>query len=154
MHMQYLVLAAMATAVVLTAQANDSAGFVGTGGIQYLKSKDVAMQREDLFVSKNKIEVAYEFANLSGRDVTETVLFPLPPMISHSDGDFADGKDLTNSFKIWVNGQRVTPKTHVRALLYPLKNGAYDYDGTLLDVTAAFKRCGVSAWPSSCSAEK
>ncbi len=144
MRMHYLGLAVMAATAVLTAQANDSAGFVGTGGIQYLKSKDVVMQREDLFVSKNKIEVAYEFTNPSSHDVTETVLFPLPPMISHSDGDFADAQALINSFKIWVNGQAVAPKTHVRALIYPMKNGAYDYEGKLLDVTAGFKRCGVS----------
>ena len=58
--------------------ANDSTGFVGTGGIQYLKSPHIAMQTEDLFISKTQIRVDYQFKNLSQHDITETILFPLP----------------------------------------------------------------------------
>lgn len=36
--------------------ANDSTGYVGTGGIQYLKNAQVAMQSEDLFISKKIIK--------------------------------------------------------------------------------------------------
>ncbi|MEG0488976.1 MAG: DUF4424 family protein, partial [Acinetobacter sp.] len=36
--------------------ANDSVGYVGTGGIEYLKNKNIAMQSEDLFISKKKIK--------------------------------------------------------------------------------------------------
>ena len=35
--------------------ANDSTGFVGTGGIQYLKSPHIAMQTEDFFISKTQV---------------------------------------------------------------------------------------------------
>lgn len=36
--------------------ANDSTGYVGTGGIQYLKNSQIAMQSEDLFISKNELK--------------------------------------------------------------------------------------------------
>lgn len=39
--------------------ANDSTGYVGTGGIQYLKNSQIAMQSEDLFISKKIIKVDY-----------------------------------------------------------------------------------------------
>ena len=42
-----------------SAFANDSTGYVGTGGIEYLKNKNIAMQREDLFISKKLIKVDY-----------------------------------------------------------------------------------------------
>ena len=36
------------------------------------------MQSEDLFISKKIIKVDYLYKNLSNKDVTETILFPLP----------------------------------------------------------------------------
>jgi len=41
------------------ALANDSTGYVSTGGIEYLKNKNIAMQSEDLFISKKIIKVDY-----------------------------------------------------------------------------------------------
>lgn len=41
--------------------ANDSTGFVATGGVQYLKNPKISMQSEDLFISKNIIRVNYQF---------------------------------------------------------------------------------------------
>ena len=41
--------------------ANDSTGYVGTGGIQYLKNKNIAMQSEDLFISKKIITLYKNF---------------------------------------------------------------------------------------------
>jgi len=40
--------------------ANDSTGFVATGGVQYLKNPKISMQSEDLFISKNIIRVNYQ----------------------------------------------------------------------------------------------
>ncbi len=41
--------------------ANDSTGYVATGGVQYLKNKDIQMFSEDLFISKKNIKVDYQF---------------------------------------------------------------------------------------------
>ncbi len=52
--------------------ANDSTGFVATGGVQYLKNPKISMQSEDLFVSKKQIRVDYQFKNLTDQDIQET----------------------------------------------------------------------------------
>lgn len=34
--------------------ANDSTGYVSTGGIKYIKNKNIAMESEDLYISEKK----------------------------------------------------------------------------------------------------
>ena len=121
----------------VTAQANDSTGFVETGGIQYLKNPHIEMQREDLYISQRQIRVAYSFKNNSAQDITETVLFPLPEVSAGYDGDFADTAGLINSFRIWADGKAVKPQIHVRAF-FETK------DGKKADMTAKLKQCGLS----------
>ncbi len=65
------------------AQANDSTGTVSTGGVEYIKNEHIAMQKENLFISQDKIKVEYEYRNLTDKDITETVLFPLPEVMLH-----------------------------------------------------------------------
>lgn len=127
------------------AQANDSTGYVGTGGVQYLKNNNISMHSEDLYISKDKIRVNYEFKNLSNKDITETVLFPLPPVPSQLESDFADTTRLVDSFKILSNGKAITPKTHVRTFMYPIvmKNGEKTYADKAVDTTELFKACGI-----------
>ena len=120
-----------------TAQANDSTGFVETGGIQYLKNQHIEMQREDLYISQQQIRVSYTFKNNSAQDITETVLFPLPEIPATPDGDFADTAGLINSFRIWADGKAVKPQIHVRAF-FETK------DGKKADMTAKLKQCGLS----------
>ena len=105
--------------LTVSAHANDSAGWIATGGVQYLKSKDIRMVSEDLYISTDKIRVQYEFANDSTQAVQETILFPLPAMRSDDDndgGDFADIQGMHNSFKIWVNKKPVKPQKNLRVL--------------------------------------
>lgn len=127
--------------------ANDSVGYVGTGGIRYLKNASVAMQSEDLFISKSEVRVTYQFKNLSVEDVRETVLFPLPKMHpqEYSDSDYADLAGLIDSFRVQVNGQPVTPEVHVRAFM-PIfdENGMIDLSAPADDITEDLQRCGLS----------
>lgn len=130
--------------IALPATANDSTGYVATGGVTYLKNKHITMQSEDLYISKDRIEVAYDFKNLSDKSITETVLFPLPRLPALHDSDFADTKATFDSFKIWANGKPVAHKTHARAFMHPLdKAGEPDFDKKPVDVTAEFKACQV-----------
>lgn len=124
--------------------ANDSTGYVGTGGIEYLKNKNIAMQSEDLFISKKLIQVDYQFKNLSQRDITETVLFPLPKAQNYIEHDFADVNGLVESFKVTVNGKALKPKAHVRAFL-PSNANEYNQDENFqADVTSALLKCGLT----------
>ncbi|TCB74661.1 DUF4424 family protein [Acinetobacter sp. ANC 4177] len=116
--------------------ANDSTGYVATGGVQYLKNKDIQMFSEDLFISKKNIKVDYQFKNLSNKDVTETVLFPLPIVENFFESDFADTEKLLKSFKVQVNGKTIQPEMHVRTFIYK------DEKTALIDITDSFKQCG------------
>ncbi|WP_304334032.1 DUF4424 family protein [Conchiformibius steedae] len=142
--MPYKILfAILLTLNILPAAANDSSGFVGTGGVQYLKNKHIDMQSEDLFISKKQIRVAYRFFNHSRNDIRETVLFPLPMVDGFGEGDFADTPALIKSFTIEANGKRIQPKIHVRSYLYPSDaEGNVLYDSKPTDVTTALKSCG------------
>lgn len=141
--MKSLLLVLTAVSLPLGAYANDSIGFVATGGIQYLKTPHIAMESEDLYISQQQIRVAYRFKNLSKRDITETVLFPLPILSDGYSADFADTAGLIKSFKIEVDGKKVQPKTHVRAFMYQ-KDAEGSHVGDPIDVTAALKGCGFS----------
>ena len=137
----YAVLLAMTAA-----QANDSTGYVGTGGVEYLKNKNISMHSEDLYISKEEVRVNYEFKNLSNKDITETVLFPMPAVPSFIDSDYADTSATYGNFKVWANGKPITPDQHVRTFMYPIiiKNGEKNYAEKAIDTTNIFKACGIS----------
>ena len=119
------------------AHANDSTGTVSTSGIKYLKNPHIDMQSEDLHISERQIRVHYKFKNTSSQDITETVLFPLPIVPAATVSDFADTKGLVDSFRIYADGKPVRPQAYVRAY-FERSNG------TLVDVTADLKKCGLS----------
>lgn len=116
--------------------SNDSTGYVATGGVQYLKNKDIQMFSEDLFISKKMIKVDYQFKNLSHKDVTEMILFPLPKVENFFESDFADTEKLLKSFKVQVNGKSIQPEMHVRTFIYK------DEKTAPIDMTDSFKQCG------------
>lgn len=121
--------------LVGTAYANDSVGYVGVGGIEYLKNDKISMHSEDLFISKKVIDIKYQFKNLSGQNITETVLFPLPLMSNYRDGDFADTQGLLESFQVWVDGKKIKPTIHVQALTDDEKH---------TDITHVLRSCGLT----------
>lgn len=115
---------------------NDSTGYVGTGGIQYLKNNNITMQSEDLFLSKKQIRVNYQFKNLTNQDITETILFPLPKIDNLFESDFAHTEELLKTFKIQVNGKTIQPEMHVRTFIQK------DEKSKPIDATEVFKQCG------------
>ena len=145
----FMLSSTLACAVLLamtTAQAHDSTGYVGTGGVEYLKNKNISMHSEDLYISKDEIRINYEFKNLSNKDITETVLFPMPAVPSFTDSDYADTSATYDNFKVWANGKPITPNQHVRTFMYPIviKSGDRNYAEKPIDTTKIFKACGIS----------
>jgi len=49
--------------VTCAARANDSAGELSIGGLQFVRTNDIAMQSEDLRISLDRVAVRYQFAN-------------------------------------------------------------------------------------------
>ena len=72
--------------MTLSALANDSSAELATGGLVFVKNRDVEMLAEDLFISTKEIRVRYKFLNKSNADVTTLVAFPLPDITL----DFSD----------------------------------------------------------------
>lgn len=61
--------------------AGNSSMFTQTNkGLVYGQSDDVSMEKEELFISQEKIKIFYTFYNYSDKDITSQVVFPLPPI--------------------------------------------------------------------------
>lgn len=84
-------LAITAAAMLMSAspaRANDSAAELSIGGLQFVRTNDVAMQSEELRITLDRVSVRYQFASLSKKPVTMTVAFPLP------DIDLAEAENI------------------------------------------------------------
>lgn len=133
---------------VPAACANDSTGYLGTGGIELTASRDIRMLSEDLRVSRDTIEVAYVFRNESQEAVDTLVVFPFPdvdlsPGLTASAWFFPREDDDFLGFRAWVDGEPVDTRLERRAVfegrdvtdavaaagafaLAPWRPGAYD----------------------------
>ena len=58
--------------------ANDTMATIGAGGLQFQKTDDIRMEREDLYLGLQEVRVSYVFRNLTDHDVRMTVAFPMP----------------------------------------------------------------------------
>lgn len=79
----FFLAAAMGAAPAL---ANDGAASILAGGIVLEKSDEVRIAREDLFLSAGRIDVAYEFENITEKDVALTAAFPFPDIFADDIG--------------------------------------------------------------------
>lgn len=115
--------------------ANDGFGALGAGGIIIGKTDDIAMAKEVLDISYDKIKVDYEFVNESDKDITETIVFPLPPYYVGDPNPSYIG--TIPDFKVVVNGKPVQFKTKVRAV-------TDDENRTETDITQKLREMGFS----------
>jgi hypothetical protein len=131
------------------ARANDTSSELALGGLRFVRTDTIAIEREDLFLSPAEVRVRYAMRNLTDRPVTLHVAFPLPPVPvetpagfllfdeqGHEAGRSLHAFDLIGrsnflDFRVWMNGRPILPETEIRALLP---------DGR--DVTAALREIG------------
>lgn len=147
MKTAFLLCAAMFVAASYT-RANDGFGGIGSSGLEFSQTDKVAMKSEDLFISLDKIKVAYVFANTSDEDVTGEVIFPLPPIwpmeMIHTDMNLPQDPDRDNlvNFTVEADGKNIAPKVERRAVRfsYDTETGAPVHGG---DVTAQLEEAGV-----------
>jgi len=67
-------------------RANDSIAETAVGGLTLLKTDAISMDSEDLFISRDRVEVKYRFTNTSDAPVDALVAFPLPRIPPGNDG--------------------------------------------------------------------
>lgn len=121
------------------AHANDTSAELRTGGLTFVTSDVVAMEREDLYVSRGEIRVDYVFRNISDARVETVVAFPMPELTGnpYSPSPIAfDQDDNFLDFSVRVDGAPVTPDLEQRAFA----NG--------VDVTEELTARGVPLMPN------
>jgi hypothetical protein len=107
-------------AATCAARANDSAAELSIGGLQYVRTDDVAMESEDLRISLDRVTVRYQFANTTGKPVTLTVAFPLPDIdLSEAENVALPSTDPVNfvDFETKIDGVPGQFKIDQRAMV-------------------------------------
>lgn len=109
-----LLLAGMLFAAA-SASANDTAAVLTTGGLEFIATQDIVMEREDLFVSTEEIRVVYRFRNEGEADQNILVAFPMPDIVPNffSPVAFPSGPDDNLfAFETIFNGAPVAATLH------------------------------------------
>lgn len=140
------------------ALANDSTGFLGTGGIELTRTDAIEMRSEDLRIGLDEIRVSYVFRNVTDQPVDTLVVFPLPDIdlsrgLTEAAWGFPQQADDFLDFRLWIDDQPVRPALERRAVfkgrdvtdrvtaagamaLVPWAPGAYDGIARTLDPAA------------------
>jgi hypothetical protein len=114
-HLRQALLVATTLAALLAppARANDSAAELGAGGIVFVKTDGVVMEREELTIAQDKVQVAYVFRNDGAADVATRVAFPVPEWDAEDEGDLELDRRGKNpmGFSVVVDGKPVRFQT-------------------------------------------
>ncbi|MBZ9937659.1 DUF4424 domain-containing protein [Mesorhizobium sp. BR1-1-16] len=118
----------LALAMPCAAEANDSTAELGAGGLVYVTTEAIHMTSEDLFISMDAVRVRYTFENVSDKDVTTLVAFPMPDIKGALDFiEAVPVDDPVNflGFKTVVDGKPVDAKVQQRASAIGVDQTAY-----------------------------
>lgn len=101
------------------ALANDSMAELTTGGLIYVQTSDVTMEREDLYISRKEVLVDYVFKNTGDKDVEGVVAFPMPDITGSMDANIAlDDMESDNflGFSVVQDSRQIKPDLQQRVL--------------------------------------
>ncbi len=114
-NLKVLVLA-MSLAIAANVSANDAVAALGAGGIVIGKTDSIAMEKEDLFISEDKIRVSYLFHNTSAQDIRTRVAFPVPEFPEEPEMDIGLNVNSNNpmGFSVKVDGKKVPFDTEIK----------------------------------------
>ncbi len=137
----------------LPAYANDGWGGLTATGLTFGQTDAVAMLSEDLTITPDHISVDYVFRNLTGREVTGEVIFPLPPLslveMGWSSWNLPEdlGRDNLLNFRASVDGRQQKVKIDRVAVMTSAEDwdrpAAASYDTPGRDVTALLTGMGL-----------
>jgi hypothetical protein len=95
--------------------ANDSAAERIPAGLKFKTMRDISIEKEELYISKKKIEVSYIFRNNSDKDIVTEVAFPIP------NYEYVEmnvtGNPWFEDFTVIVDGEKIKYEIVARALL-------------------------------------
>lgn len=131
-------LVALSLVIAAPAFANDTMAELKTGGLVFVRSDVVSMEKEDLFISLDEVRVAYRFRNTSEDDVEAVVAFPMPDIEATPYGNVAvpiSDSDNFLGFTVVMDGRTITPELEQKAF------------AAELDVTDTLTAAGLSLNP-------
>ena len=153
MFRKMLAASAMAAIFASPAYANDGFGGLTGNGLEF-RDSPVQMLAEDLYLSLDRIRVAYVFLHGGDEDLEGEMIFPLPPINLSGlyESDFALtheelAKENIVGFTAKVDGKPVAVKVDRVAVIEPdyeedrPRSASYDTPGR--DVTDALKADGI-----------
>jgi hypothetical protein len=118
--------------------ANDTMAELKTGGLTFVRTPEVEMTREALFISPSEIRVDYVFTNTSDKDVSGLVAFPMPDIGGDPYANIAIEDFETDNYLAFTAAQ------DGRAVVVNLQQRAYASD---IDVTEDLKAQGIPLLP-------
>lgn len=72
------------------ALGNDSSAAIGLGGLELVQNNSISIEREELYLSSDKVRVVYQFKNMTDDDVETLVSFPIPRLPQGITGHLGD----------------------------------------------------------------
>jgi hypothetical protein len=135
MRFGVVVLAMAGVLATAAARANDTSSELALGGLRFVKTSEIAIEREDLSLSPKEVRVRYEMRNLTDHPVKLHVAFPLPAVPVETPGGYLlfddQGREVGRSlqlfdrighgnfldFRVWAAGRPIWPEVDVHALL-------------------------------------
>lgn len=121
------------------ALANDSTAELGAGGLILARTDAVTMEKEVLSISPELVSVDYVFRNVTDKDVSTIVAFPMPEIVGNPYSFPAVPKDPDDNFlgfSVTIDGAAVTPQLEQRAFAMGV------------DVTKDLEAQGVPLYPN------
>lgn len=107
--------------------ANDSIAELGTGGLILSRSDAIAMESEDLYISREKVTVDYVFRNNTDKDVDAIVAFPMPDIEGDPYEMLAvpdDQSDNFLGFEVTIDGVAIKPQLEQKVFALGIDIGA------------------------------
>lgn len=102
-----------------SALANDSMAELGAGGLIYVQTSDVAMEEENLYISREEVLVDYIFRNTGDKDIESVVAFPMPDIVGSLESDIAlDDAESDNflGFSVVQDSRQIKPELQQRVI--------------------------------------
>lgn len=111
--------ALMLSTVALPAVANDTMAELKTGGLAFVRTTDISMEEEKLYISPKEVRVDYVFRNTSDRAIESVVAFPMPPVgggpAQNIDAGNSESDNFLN-FSVVQDGKPIKPTLQQRVI--------------------------------------
>jgi len=97
--------------------SNETAAEIAASGIIFKEEKNISIEKEDLYISQDRVEVSYVFKNHSSEDIKTIIAFPVPDYDYDltATGNQASWRDF-HDFTVEVDGQKTAYQVEARAL--------------------------------------